>query len=231
MCYNMKESTKRDSMKFLLEEKVVNEIDYKSRKVLTKEFPDLIKAPSVTQWLKDEKSDSFFRHAMKNPHSAIAKAVKQGTQAHKVLETGVTQSPMDEAVISCFNTNILCDIDKVIGREETLVHPTGYNGKFDLMASFRDELTMIDYKRTNKRRTPSTLKSYFQQLMAYTFAHNWLYPSHYITQVAIVNIYGTDADDIKSNVIILTPTQMEDYESQFLLRVASGQCVGYPNVL
>ena len=95
------------------------------------------------------------------------------------------------------------------------------------MASFRDEYTIIDYKKSNKKRTPSTLKSYFQQLMAYRFAHNWLYPSHNITQVAIVNIYGTDVDDIKSNVTILTPTQMEDYESQFLLRVSSGKCVGY----
>ena len=214
-------------MKFLLEEKVVNEIDYKPRKLLKVEYPELIAAPSVTQWLKDEKSDRFFRHAMRNPESSIAKAVKAGKQAHHVLETGDVKNEMDEAVITCFNDNILCDIDKVIGREETVVHPVGYNGKFDLMASFRDEFTIIDYKKSNKKRTPSTLKQYFQQLMAYRFAHNFLYPSHYITQVAIVNIYGTDVDDIKSNVTILTPTQMEDYESQFLLRVSSGKCVGY----
>jgi len=214
-------------MKFLLEEKIVNEIDYKPRRVLKVEYPELIIAPSVTQWLKDEKSDKFFRKAMKNPNSCVAKAVAAGKQAHKVLETGDTQSPMDEAVIDCFNTDILCDIDKVVGREETVVHPVGYNGKFDLMASFRDEYTIIDYKKSNKKRTPSTLKQYFQQLMAYRFAHNWLYPSHYITQVAIVNIYGTEVDDIKSNVTTLTPLQMEDYESQFLLRVSSGECVGY----
>ncbi len=214
-------------MKFLLEDKIVQEIDYKPRRVLKVEYPELIASPSVTQWLKDEKSDRFFRKAMKNPNSCVAKAVAAGKQAHKVLETGDTQSPMDEAVISCFNNDILCDIDKVVGREETVVHPVGYNGKFDLMASFRDEYTIIDYKKSNKKRTPSTLKQYFQQLMAYRFAHNWLYPSHYITQVAIVNIYGTDADDIKSNVTVLTPTQMEDYESQFLLRVSSGECVGY----
>lgn len=214
-------------MKFLLEEKVVNEIDYKPKKVLKVEYPELISSPSVTQWLKDEKSDSYFRYQMRNPNSCIAQAVKAGKQAHKVLETGETKSEMDEAVISCFNDDILCDIDKVVGREETVVHPVGYNGKFDLMASFRDEYTIIDYKKSNKKRTPSTLKSYFQQLMAYRFAHNWLYPSHNITQVAIVNIYGTDADDIKSNVTILTPTQMQDYESQFLLRISSGKCVGY----
>jgi hypothetical protein len=95
------------------------------------------------------------------------------------------------------------------------------------MASFRDEYTIIDYKKSNKKRTPSTLKQYFQQILAYRAAHNFLYPSHYITQVAIVNIYGTDPDKIQSNVTILTPTQMEDYESQFFLRVSSGECVGY----
>ena len=214
-------------MKFMLEAKQVLEIDYLSRKQLKVEYPELIKAPSVTQWLKDEKSDSYFRHQMKNPNSVIAKAVKAGKQAHSVLETGNTKTAMDEAVIDCFNTDVLCDIDKVVGREETLVHPTGYNGKFDLMAQFRGEYTIVDYKKTNKKRTPSTLKSYFQQLMAYRFAHNWLYPSHNITQVAIVNIYGTDVDELKSNVTVLTPSQMEDYESQFLLRVASGKCVGY----
>jgi hypothetical protein len=71
------------------------------------------------------------------------------------------------------------------------------------------------------------LKSYFQQICSYRLAHNFLYPSHNITQVAIANIYGTDVDELKSNVTVLTPTQMEDYESQFLLRVASGECVGY----
>jgi hypothetical protein len=211
----------------MLEEKKVLEIDYLSRKQLKVEYPELIASPSVTQWLKDAKSDSYFRYQMKNPNSVIAKAVKAGKQAHSVLETGNVKSAMDEAVISCFNDDILCDIDKVVGREETLVHPTGYNGKFDLMAQFRGEYTIIDYKKTNKKRTPSTLKSYFQQLMAYRFAHNWLYPSHNVTQVAIVNIYGTDVDELKSNVTVLTPTQMEDYESQFLLRVASGECVGY----
>ena len=217
-------------MKFLLEEKQVLEIDYLSRKFLSKEYPELIASPSVTQWLKDEKSDSFFRHQMKNPNSTIAKAVKAGKQAHSALETGDVKSEMDEAVIDCFNTDILPDISKVVGREQTLVHPTGYNGKFDLMCEYRDEYTIVDYKKSNKKRTPSTLKSYFMQLMAYRAAHQFLYPSHNITQVAIVNIYGTDPDDIKSNVTILTPTQMEDYESQFFLRVASGKCVGYPNL-
>jgi hypothetical protein len=211
----------------MLEEKQVLEIDYLSRKFLSVEYPELIAAPSVTQWLKDEKSDSFFRKQMRNPNSVIAKAVKQGKQAHSVLETGVTKSEMDEAVLDCFNTDILGDISKVVGREQTLVHPVGYNGKFDLMAEYRGEYSIIDYKRSNKRRTPSTLKSYFMQLMAYRFAHNWLYPSHNITQVAIINLYGSDVDNIKSNVTVLTPIQMEDYESQFLLRVASGECVGY----
>ena len=214
-------------MKLQLNEKYMPEISYLSRKFLTQTYPELIAAPSVTQWLKDEKSDAFFRKAMKNPNSVIAKAVKQGTQAHSALETGVIKSEMDEAVLSCFNETVLPDISKVIGKEETLVHPTGYNGKFDLMAEFRDEYTIIDYKRTNKKRTPSTLKSYFQQICSYRFAHNWLYPSHNITRVAIVNIYGTDVDNIKSNVVVLNHSQMEDYESQFLLRVASGECVGY----
>ena len=212
-------------MSLLLDDKIVLEIDYLPRKVLKAEYPELLSAPSVTQWLKDRDSDAFFRRQMANPNSAMAKAVRAGTQAHRALETGVTTDAMDEAIISCFNETVYPDIDKVVGREETLVHPTGYNGKFDLMAHFRDEYTMIDYKRTNKRRTPSTLKKYFQQLCAYRFAHNWLYPSHYITRCAIVNIYGTDVDNIQSKVTVLTATQMEDYESQFLLRVSSGECV------
>ena len=212
-------------MKLLLEDKVVQEISYLPRKELKTQFPELLSAPSVTQWLKDKESDAFFRRQMRNPHSAMAKAVKQGTAAHRALETGVITDPMDEAVIECFNETVYPDVERVVGREETLVHPVGYNGKFDLMAYFRDEYTMIDYKRTNKKRTPSTLRKYFQQLMAYRFAHNSQYPSHYITKVAVVNIYGTDVDDIRSNVTVLTPTQMEDYESQFLLRVSNGVCV------
>jgi len=214
-------------MKFLLENKVSREIDYKPKKVLKVEYPELIAAPSVTQWLKDEKEDAFFRQAMRNPNSCIAKAVKAGKNAHRALETGEVKSEMDEAVVRCFNENVLIDIDRVIGREETVVHPVGFNGKFDLMCSFRGHYTIIDYKKTNSRRSPSSLKKYYQQLMAYRFAHNFLYPSHNITQVAIVNIYGKDPDKVKSNVTVLTPLEMEDYESQFLLRVSSGQCVGY----
>ena len=227
MGYNTEVNETDSSVKFLLEDKVVREIDYKSRKELRVEFPELITAPSVTQWLKDEKEEVFFKRAMKNPNSAVAKAVKAGTSAHRALETGVSKSEMDDAVISCFTEDILGDIDKVVGREETVVHPTGYNGKFDLVADFRGEYTIIDYKKSNKRRTPSSMKKYFAQLMAYRAGHQFLYPSHQITKVAIINIYGVVPDEIKSNVVVLTPTQMEEYENQFFLRVSSGQCVGY----
>ena len=45
----------------------------------------------LIQWLKDEKEEVFFKRAMKNPNSCVAKAVRAGTSAHRALETGVSK--------------------------------------------------------------------------------------------------------------------------------------------
>ena len=197
-----------------LEHKIVDKILYLTKPQLKLQFPTIDSFPSVTQVLKDPKQEAVFRRLMKDPTSELAIATKRGTQAHKALETGVATDLLTEAVLTTFNSQIACDIDEVYGLEKPLAHPLGYTGKFDGLGIYQGKVTLFDYKKTNKRKTPSGLKTYYSQLMAYKQAHEYLYDLR-IEQVAIFNIYGKLADEVNTNVTILTIDEMKHYLSVF----------------
>lgn len=197
-------------------------IEYLPKRELSKRFP-LIDFKSVSQVLKDPKSDAWFKSQLRDKNSAMAKACRQGTKTHKALEIGQAKDTFTAACLFAFKKEILIDIDEVWGQEEWLAHPLGYKGRFDGVGIFRGKLTLFDHKKTNKRKTFSGLKNYFKQLVAYQQAHEYLYTEHKIEQVAIFNIYGTTIDSIGTNVTILTPDQMTTFRNQFNERVKVAQ--------
>ena len=194
-------------------------IEYLTKKELKVLYPEYIGAPSVTQVLKDPRQEAFFKKAMKDKESCLYKATIAGTKAHTALETGISKDEMTEAVLDCYKSTIGCDIDETIGKEKTVVHPLVYNGRFDAVVEFQGEVHLIDYKKTNKKKTPSSMKKYFQQLMAYKIAHEFLYPQLMIAKVSIFNIFGVTPDSVDSKVTTLTNDEMRMYLDMFTTRL------------
>jgi genome maintenance exonuclease 1 len=66
-------------------------------------------------------------------------------------------------------------ISQVYGCEISLYYPDKYAGKSDVVGIHNDELSIMDFKQTNRPKRRQWVWDYFQQLAAYALAHNELY--------------------------------------------------------
>lgn len=205
-------------MKLLLQDKKVDVIDYQTKKQLSVVYP-MADLPAVTKVISDARERAIFQAQMKDKSSCVYKAVVAGRRAHAALETGVSKDEMTAKVLEVFNRDIGCDIDELWGQEEWLVYPGAYKGKFDGVGVYQGKVTLFDHKKTNKRKTPSQLRKYYMQLMAYKQAHELMYPGHLIEQVSVFNIYGTTPDEVGTRVITLSIDEMNEMLSLFNSRL------------
>lgn len=193
-------------------------IEYLPKKELSKILP-LTEYRSVSQCLRDPKKEAWFKAQLKDKNSPMSRACRQGTRTHKALETGEAKDDLTAACLEAFERDILIDLDEVWGQEEWLAHPLGYKGKFDGVGVFRGKLTLFDHKKTNTRKTRSGLIGYFKQLAAYKQAHDYLYTQWQIEQVAIFNIFGKTAEEIGTEVTILSIDETNEITKEFNSRV------------
>ena len=66
-------------------------------------------------------------------------------------------------------------ISQIYGCEVALYYPNKYAGRTDAIGIHEDELSIMDFKQTNKPKRRQWVWDYFQQLAAYALAHNELY--------------------------------------------------------
>ena len=203
----------------LLQRKQRSVITYLGRKELQQRF-DWPSLKSVSQLFMTEEDKLKFRRLVEDPTTAVSKAVKAGRKAHAALESGLAKDSLNEAVLSSFETAFDQDLDEVWGIEEWLAHPLGLKGRFDGVGVYQGKLTLFDHKKTNKRKTKSQLKRYFDQLVAYRMAHNFLYPEHVIEQVAIFNIWGTEPQDVGAQSVVINHVELEKLHQDFMMRVS-----------
>jgi len=67
------------------------------------------------------------------------------------------------------------NISQVYGCEVSLYYPDRYAGQADVIGVHDNDLSIIDFKQTNKPKRRQWVWDYFQQLAAYSLAHNELY--------------------------------------------------------
>lgn len=86
----------------------------------------------------------------------------------------------------------LCDISEIFGIEIPLYYPGLYAGTADLIAVYKNELSIIDFKNAKKKKKDEWVTDYYLQLCAYIMAHD--------------EIFNTN---IKKGVILLATRQRE----------------------
>jgi genome maintenance exonuclease 1 len=69
----------------------------------------------------------------------------------------------------------LNDCSDVYGIEATLYYPGLYAGSVDLIAKYKDKVSIIDFKQTNKPKQREWIGDYFLQMAAYGMAHDAVY--------------------------------------------------------
>ena len=150
------------------------------------------KLPSVTTVLSKTKSkeDSesiqrwIKRVGEKEADKIKNEAAARGTAMHKYLEDlilgqrsldltnlGQQAQKMAEVIVE----RGLNDCSEIYGTEAVLYYPGLYAGSCDLIAKYKDKVSIIDFKQTNKPKQREWIGDYFLQMGAYGMAHDAVY--------------------------------------------------------
>ena len=150
------------------------------------------KLPSVTTVLSKTKSkeDSesiqrwIKRVGEKEADKIKNEAAARGTAMHKYLEDlilgqrsldltnlGQQAQKMAEVIVE----RGLNDCSEIYGTEAVLYYPGLYAGSCDLIAKYKDKVSIIDFKQTNKPKQREWIGDYMLQMAAYGMAHDVIY--------------------------------------------------------
>ena len=148
--------------------------------------------PSVTTVLgktqpkeKQESLDKWRqRVGLREAQRVTRDAAIRGTAMHKYLEDlmrgqrsldltplGVDATKMAKIIVD----RGLNDCSEIYGIEATLYYPGLYAGSVDLVAKYKDKVSIIDFKQTNKPKQKEWIGDYFLQMAAYGMAHDAVY--------------------------------------------------------
>ena len=150
------------------------------------------KLPSVTAVLgatqPKEKQESLERWrkrvGLREAQKITRDAAIRGTAMHKYLEDLISgQRSLDLTEIGQEATRMaeiivergLNDCSEIYGIEAVLYSPDLYAGSVDLVAKYKDKVSIIDFKQTNKPKQREWIEDYFLQMAAYGMAHDAVY--------------------------------------------------------
>lgn len=165
----------------------INDPVTKKRVYLT---PDGESLPSVTTILSATKDMTALNEWKKRVGEEKARQITTeaagvGTAMHSNLErflAGMQRQPGNNPVHVQANKmadviieNGLKDVNEVWAMEQSLYFPGLYSGTTDLVAVYKDNPSVCDYKQTNKPKKEEWVEDYKIQLVAYILAHNEVY--------------------------------------------------------
>ena len=165
----------------------INDPVTKKRVYLT---PDGESLPSVTTILSATKDMTALNEWKKRVGEEKAKQITTeaagvGTAMHSNLErfiAGLQRQPGNNPVHVQANKmadqiiiNGLAHVNEVWAMEQSLYFPGLYSGTTDLVAVYKDNPSVCDYKQTNKPKKEEWVEDYKIQLVAYILAHNEVY--------------------------------------------------------
>lgn len=167
--------------------KQINDPVTKKRVYLT---PDGERLPSVTTILSATKDMTHLNEWKKRIGEEKARQITTeasgvGTAMHSNLErflVGVQRQPGNNPVHVQANKMAdeiinkgLADVNEFWAIEQSLYFPGLYSGTTDLVAVYKGNPCIADYKQTNKPKKEEWVEDYKIQLIAYIMAHNEVY--------------------------------------------------------
>jgi hypothetical protein len=167
--------------------KQINDPVTRKRVYLT---PDGESLPSVTTILSATKDMTALNEWKKRvgeqkAQQITSEAAGVGTAMHANLErfiAGLQRQPGNNPVHVQANKMAdviidrgLRDVDEVWAMEQSLYFPGLFSGTTDLVAVYKGNPSVCDYKQTNKPKKEEWVEDYKIQLVAYIMAHNEVY--------------------------------------------------------
>lgn len=215
----------------------VERIQYKACKQINDEVtrkrvyltPDGEKLPSVTTILSSTKDmthlNEWRRRIGEEKAAQITReAAGVGTAMHSNLErflVGIQRQPGNNPVHVQANKMAdviiekgLVNVDEVWAMEQSLYFPGLYSGTTDLVAVYKGNPSICDYKQTNKPKKEEWVEDYKIQLTAYIMAHNEVYK----TDIREGHVFMCSRD-FQYQQFDLWPDEFEHWQDQWLKKI------------
>lgn len=192
--------------------------------------PDGKSVPSVTTILDATKDKTGLIEWRKRVGEERAKEITteasgRGTRMHNTLEKYIDTgdwpvagsnpyAQQANAMAQVIRENALNDIDAIYGSEVPLYMPGIYAGTSDLICSYKGNLSIADFKQTNRPKKEEYVEDYYLQLVAYAEAHNEVFG----TKIYEGHIFMCSVD-LQYQQFDLTPDTYEKYRSKWYDRV------------
>ena len=191
--------------------------------------PDGESLPSVTTILSATKDMTALNEWKKRVGEQKAKEITTeaagvGTAMHSNLErfiAGLQRQPGNAPVHVQANKmadviidNGLKHVNEVWAMEQSLYFPGLYSGTTDLVAVFKDNPSVCDYKQTNRPKKEEWVEDYKIQLVAYILAHNEVYK----TDIREGHVFMCSRD-FQYQQFDLWPTDFNKYQDMWLNKV------------
>jgi ATP-dependent exoDNAse (exonuclease V) beta subunit len=191
--------------------------------------PDGESLPSVTTILSATKDMTHLNEWKKRVGEEKARQITTeaagvGTAMHSNLErflAGIQRQPGNNPVHVQANAmaneiikNGLNDVNEVWAMEQSLYFPGLYSGTTDLVAVYKDNPCIADYKQTNKPKKEEWVEDYKIQLIAYILAHNEVYG----TEIREGHVFMCSRD-LQYQQFDLWPSDFNKYQDLWLDKV------------
>jgi hypothetical protein len=214
--------------------KQINDPVTRKRLYLT---PDGEKLPSVTTILSATKDMTHLnewrkRVGVERAQQITTEAAGVGTSMHANLEKflcGLERQPGSNPVHVKANAmadviieNGLSGVNTVWAIEQSLYVPGLYSGTTDLVAVYKDQPSICDFKQTNRPKKPEYVEDYYLQLVAYALAHNEVYGTNIREGHIFMCSRGDDPMKVGGEVyqqFDLLPKDFDKYQDQWLGKV------------
>lgn len=127
------------------------------------------------------------RVGLQQAQQITAEAANRGTRMHRYLEQYVVEDTVTppgsnpysqqshQMATTIIEQYLKPNCKTFYGTEVNLFYPGLYAGTTDCIAEWQGQLSIVDFKQTNRPKKIEWIESYFLQLCAYALAHNQLY--------------------------------------------------------
>lgn len=198
--------------------------------------PDGEKLPSVTTILGATKDMTGLNEWKKRIGEEKANQITReasgvGTAMHSNLErfiAGIQRQPGNNPVHVQANKmadviieNGLSNVDEIWAMEQSLYFPGLYSGTTDLIAVYKGNPSVCDYKQSNKPKKKEWVEDYFLQLTAYIMAHNEVYS----TDIREGHIFMCTRDLVYQQ-FDLWPDDFQKYQELWLSKIEEYYTIG-----
>ena len=179
-----------------------------------------ISVPSVTSILKYTK-ESY------TPYSDLNKktnSMEIGDLMHKYLDYYVSKNEnfyldsknfeIAEFLAKIIIDNFLNDIDEIWGTEVPVLYKNKYAGTIDLIGIVNNQLSIIDYKSSYRKKTDEEMHEYFLQLAAYSVAHDWQHKTKITSIIIFLSLRNGDFEKT-----IMSYEELSTYQDMWFKRL------------